>query len=56
MCTSPCVFVDHPFEAFRAVKPIQQLADNLKFKGFSFFYMYTLIVAGKHPEDNVKGL
>ena len=38
MHTSPCVFVDHQFEAFRAVKPIQQLANNLNFKdkGFSF--------------------
>ena len=32
MCTKPCVFVDHLFEAFRAVKLLQQLADNLNFK------------------------
>ena len=33
MCTRPCVFADHLFEAFRAVKLLQQLANNLNFKG-----------------------
>ena len=33
MCTRPYVFSDQLFEAFRAVKLIQQLADNLNFKG-----------------------
>ena len=41
MCTRPCVFADHYVEAFRAVRLILQLSDNLNFKGFIFF-LYTL--------------
>ena len=42
MCTRPCVFSDHQFEAFRVVKLLQQLADNLSnlnFKGQVLFHV-----------------
>ena len=35
--TLACGFADNKFEAFRAVKLIQQLADNLNFKGLVFY-------------------
>ena len=42
MCTRHSVFVNHKFEAFRAVKLIQHLEDN--FKGFSFLNtLYTVV-------------
>ena len=38
-------FADQYFKAFKALKLIQQLADNLNFKGLSFFI---------HPVEYIK--
>ena len=37
MCTRPCVFADHYFEAGRAVELTQQVKTDLNFKGSTSF-------------------